>query len=473
MMLFLRLSLSLLMLLSTSHLANAQVAQPVPQSRQQISLSFAPVVRQVAPAVVSIYAERTVRQRVSPFANDPFFDYFFGREMGGGLTRERVESAMGSGVIVDAAGLVVTNTHVIKDAQDIKVVLNDRREFGGKVIYTDDKADLAVVRLDLNGAKLPVLPLGDSDQLQVGDLVLAIGNPFGVGQTVTSGIVSATARTADGINGYGYFIQTDAAINPGNSGGALVDMSGALVGINTAIYSRDGGSLGIGFAVPVNMVQTVLAASKTGKRAVRPWLGVGVQTMTADLASALGLERPQGLIIKKLNEGGPLQQAGARLNDVIIAVNNYPVDSMEGLQFRTATRRMGETVPFTVLRNGQQFVLDVLMTPPPETPPREPVTIKGRNALSGATLVNLSPAVIEEIGYIGTLAEGVVVQQVEPRSAAAYTGVQAGDVILQINNYQINATSDVRPAIAAGERNGVMRLRVRRGDEVLTSVVRN
>ena len=243
----------------------------------------------------------TVTDNASPFANDPFFRQFFGQQnfAFGGRPREAVISSLGSGVIIKPDGLIVTSFHVIKDAQEITVVLSDKREFDAKVVLRDPQSDLAFLKIDA-GAPLPYLELRDSDTLEVGDLVLAIGNPFGVGQTVTNGIVSGLARKAAGVSDYQFFIQTDAAINPGNSGGALVDMGGRLIGINTAIYSNSGGSLGIGFAIPANMVRSLLGSKVAGGRVVHPWLGLAVQQVTPEIAESLGIKSSQGVIVKNL-----------------------------------------------------------------------------------------------------------------------------------------------------------------------------
>ena len=269
--------------------APAQKLAEPPESREAIKLSFAPIVKRVAPAVVNVYATSRVQVQ-SPFAGDPFFERFFG---GGGLfgaPQERQRSSLGSGVIVDPSGVIVTNNHVVGDATDIKVALSDGRELPAKILLKDERTDLAILKIDNGGKEFPVLDIGNSDALEVGDLVLAVGDPFGVGQTVTSGIVSAVARTNLGINDFGFFIQTDAAINPGNSGGALVDMDGKLVGINTAIFSRSGGSIGIGFAIPSDMVRTVVAQAVAGSKSVaRPWIGVACQDLTPTLPPRSGL----------------------------------------------------------------------------------------------------------------------------------------------------------------------------------------
>ena len=271
-------------------------ARRVPTSPSEVRLSYAPIVQKAAPAVVNVYAARTVQNR-NPLLDDPFFRRFFGVPGGGGPS-EQQQRSLGSGVLVDAAGLVVTNNHVIDGADQVKVSLADKREFEAEIVLKDSRSDLAVLRIKGSGEKFPALEFADSDALQVGDLVLAMGNPFGVGQTVTHGIVSAVARTQVGITDYQFFIQTDAAINPGNSGGALVDMNGRLVGINTAIFSRSGGSIGIGFAIPANMVRVVVASAQTGGSTVRrPWLGARLQAVTPEIAESLNLRRPSGALV--------------------------------------------------------------------------------------------------------------------------------------------------------------------------------
>src|ERR1700730_7537126 len=305
-----------------------------PESREAIRLSFAPIVKQAAPAVVNVFSRRIVRSNASPFADDPFLRPFSGARAPFGLPQERVQNSLGSGVIVDPDGLVVTNHHVIQESQEITVVLSDRREFEARVLRSDERTDLAVLKIDTRGERLPILEIGDSDALQVGDLVLAIGNPFGVGQTVTSGIVSGLARTAIGISDFRSFIQTDAAINPGNSGGALVDVDGRLIGINTAIFSRSGGSIGLGFAIPTSMVRAVVEGAKNGKPIVRAWLGATGQPLTAGIAQAAGLDRPRGVLVKEVAAGGPAAQAGVRAGDVIVAIAGHEVDDPEDLRFR-------------------------------------------------------------------------------------------------------------------------------------------
>ena len=444
--------------------AAAATERAVPQTREQIRLSFAPVVEQTAPAVVNIYTKRTVEQRSGlRLFNDPFFQRFFGDRFGFGEPRQREQRSLGSGVILDASGLVVTNHHVIKGAQEITVVLSDRREFPAEVAVTDEESDLAVLRIDPRGADLPALELGDSDALKVGDLVLAIGNPFGVGQTVTSGIVSGLARTHVGITDYNFFIQTDAAINPGNSGGALVTLDGKLVGVNTAIYSKSGGSVGIGFAIPANMVRTVLASARDGGEIARPWLGLTGQTVTADLAEGLGLDRPGGVIVRQTYAGGPADEAGLSRGDVVRAVDGKPVEDMESLRYRVATHEPGGTAGLTAWRPQRGEVdLTLPLQRPPETPPRNETVLDGRQPLAGAKVANLSPALAEELDMPG-LWSGVVVLAVARGSPAVRFGFRPGDVLLSVNGEDVERVEDLRRTL---EEAGHWHIRYRRDGRV-------
>jgi Do/DeqQ family serine protease len=457
--------LALLLPLLVAMPAAVSAERAVPGSREEITLSFAPVVRRAAPAVVNIYTRRIVSERPPLLFDDPFFRRFFGDAAPFGAPRQRVQNSLGSGVIVDPTGLVVTNHHVIQGSDQITVVLPDRREFEARIVGSDERTDLAVLRIDPpGGERLPYLELRDSDDLEVGDLVLAIGNPFGVGQTVTSGIVSALARTAVGIGDYSFFIQTDAAINPGNSGGALVSMDGGLVGINTAIFSRSGGNHGIGFAVPSNMVRTVVDAAGEGGRLVRPWLGVSGQPVTADIAASLGLARPAGVLVNGLDPRSPAAAAGLRIGDVIVAVNGRTVDEPEALRYRIATLPVGSRVILKVARGGGEREVAVVVGPPPEDPPRDTTVLSGRHPLSGATVANLSPALAEEIRFEGA-AQGVVVLSVERGSPAARIGVEPGDVVLRINDRDV-------PDVRALERRlggaGRWTVTIRRGERVMS-----
>ncbi len=415
----------------------------IPGSREQIKLSYAPVVKKIAPAVVNIYTKRVIQQRVHPFMNDPFFAPFFGNSRGG-FTRERVQSSLGSGVIVDPSGIVITNAHVINGADEIVVGLADGRELGAELSLSDEHTDLAVLRITDEAKDLPYATLRPSESLEVGDLVLAIGNPFGVGQTVTSGIVSALARSALNINDYNFFIQTDAAINPGNSGGPLVSMDGGVIGINTAIYSRSGGSLGIGFAIPSEMVNSVLAAAKMGQAGengiTRPWLGASFQTLTADLAESFQLDKPTGALITELHSSSPLLTAGLGIGDIIVALNGREVRDPAELRFRLATIPLGQTAKFSVLREGQPSNISITAIAPPETPPRNTTLLKGSHPLRGLKISQINPAVSFELGLKEE--NGVVITDIAGANGFFRT-FAIGDILLEINGEKIKNVSDL------------------------------
>lgn len=443
----------------------------VPASRGEISLSFAPLVKSAAPAVVNIYTRRVVRaRRISPLFNDPFFRRFFGDQFApGNRQNQRVQNSLGSGVIVSADGLIVTNHHVIDKADEITVVLTDRREFEAEVVTRDEGTDLAVLRIKANDEKLPFLKLRDSDTLEVGDLVLAIGNPFGVGQTVTSGIVSALARTARGVSDFGFFIQTDAAINPGNSGGALISLDGRLIGINTAIYSRGGGSNGIGFAIPSNMVATVIGSAMSGGEVVRPWLGARGQTVDSDLARSLGLSRPSGVLINSVYPDGPGAGAGLKVGDVVVAINSKEITDANTMKFRVATLRVGGAAKFAVMRRGQRVTISVPLRAAPEIPPRDLSLISGPNPYAGAEVANLSPALAEEISF-DTDASGVVVMRIKRGSPADRIGLEPGDILLRLNNSEIESVAKLRQVIK--REYSTWRIEIVRGGRTLQLIIR-
>ncbi len=413
-------------------------AQPLPNDRAELAYSYSSLVKRVSPAVVNIYTATTARvQRRLPFP-------FPGMPQDG----QRVQNSLGSGVVVKGDGLIVTNAHVVKGADEIRVVLADRREFDARLLVQDERYDLALLRIDTAGEEFPYLDMRDSDSIEVGDIVLAIGNPFGLNQTVTSGIVSALARSAGGVNDSSFFIQTDAAINPGNSGGALVSLDGRLIGINTAIFSQTGGSVGIGFATPANIVARMVSTGEAGGRIVRPWLGISMQRITADLASGLGLPRPAGLVVKEVFPQGPGERAGLRRNDVIIALREQPIDDEASLRFRLATLSVGTTVPLRIIRGGREMTLDVPLMAPPEDPPRDRSALEGRQPLSGATVVNLSPAVAEEMG-LAEWRPGVVVVEVQPGSYASRF-LKPADMVMAINHRDVKSVSDLKKRVADG-----------------------
>src|SRR5665213_13769 len=358
-----------------------------PASMGQVQLTFAPVVKRIAPAVVNVYSKSVVQAQVNPFFNDPLFGQLFGTpEM-----RQRVQQSLGSGVIVRADGLIVTNNHVVEGGNEITVALSDKREFKAKVLLADPRTDLAVLKIDTKGEHLPVVPFADSDAVQVGDLVLAIGDPFNVGQTVTMGIVSALARTQISASDYQFFIQTDAAINPGNSGGALVTTDGRLAGINTSIVSNSGGSIGIGFAIPANLARRVVEGALGGGVKLT-WIGAEGQPVTGEIAGSLGLLRPGGVVLKSVFPGGPAANAGLRTGDVILSVDGTEVDDMQGLNYRVATHKAGEVVKLHVSSGGKQRDVEATLAVPSENPPRQVTSVGGRNPLTGAKIENLSPA---------------------------------------------------------------------------------
>jgi Do/DeqQ family serine protease len=421
-----------------------------PASMGQVQLTFAPVVKRVAPAVVNVYARSVTQVQVNPFFNDPLFAQLFGAspEM-----RQRVQQSLGSGVIVRADGLIITNNHVVTGGTDIVVALSDKREFKAKVLQADPRTDLAVLKIDTKGERLPVVPFADSDQVQVGDLVLAIGDPFGVGQTVTMGIVSALARTQVSVSDYQFFIQTDAAINPGNSGGALVTTDGKLAGINTAIYSRSGGNIGIGFAIPANLARRVVEGVEGGQTnasgGVRlAWIGATGQSVTSAIAGSLGLPRPGGVLVKDIYPGGPLSNAGVKSGDVVASVDGVSVDDMQSLNYRIATHRPGETVRVHVESGKAARDVTVTLALPPENPPREAQTISGRNPLGGAKVENLSPAAALDL-QMDLLAKGVAVVAIDDNSLAQGQGFQPGDIVRSVNGSAIARVGDLTRALNA------------------------
>ena len=430
----------------------AQPNRAPPADFATMKMSFAPIVKRAAPAVVNVFSQRVVRTQA-----DPFWSFFGG---GMGVPQNRVEGSLGSGVIVRGDGLIVTNNHVIEGGTELNVVLADRREFPAKVILSDARADLAVLKIDTKGERLPVMPIADKDSVQVGDLVLAIGDPFGVGQTVTNGIVSALARTDVGANDFSYFIQTDAAINPGNSGGPLVDMDGNLIGLNTLIYSRTGSSAGIGFAIPAAMVHRVVETAVGGGHAVnRPWLGAKTQTVDSDTAKSLGLDRAGGAMVLSLYPSGPAARAGLGEGDVIIAADGQPVTDEGVLNYRVATHKPGETMTVQVRKSAGAKTFEVRLDAPPATPVRDERLLAGRQPLAGATVVNLSPAVAEEYG-VDPLLSGVLITKVE-HGFAVQAGFQPGDIVRKINDHAITSTAGLAEALKtdAGwrvtiERNG-------------------
>jgi Do/DeqQ family serine protease len=448
--------LSILLILAGPAGADTQgVETRVPQSQAEISLGFAPLVKQAAPAVVNIYAKRVVEQR-SPFMDDPFFRQFFGQS---GQPRQRVQNSLGSGVILSADGIVVTNFHVVGEATEIRVVLNDRREFDAQVMLSDEDSDLAILRLE--GAEdMPHLYLRDSDSVEVGELVLAIGNPFGVGQTVSSGIVSGLARSgvATG-SAWGYFIQTDAPINPGNSGGALIDVNGRLIGVNTRILSRSGGSNGIGFAIPANLVSQFVTEARAGNATFhRPWAGIGGQVVDADMAQSLGLERPGGVVISDLHDNSPFLTAGLKQGDVVTHVDGEAVNTPAEMLFRMSVVGLEQEARISFIRRGREDTAQGAMSTAPETPARETTVLGNRSVLPGLQLSNVNPAVVAQYN-LPLAATGVVVEV--PGPYGARVGLRPGDILKEINGDAVETTVQAQRALTQDMR--VLSLDVKRG----------
>jgi Do/DeqQ family serine protease len=456
------LGIAIVALLCVADPAAAQ--RQVPQSRTQTQLSFAPVVRQATPAVVNVYVSSRVRGYRSPFQDDPFFRRFFGEQFG--MPRERVQNSLGSGVIVSPNGLIVTNTHVIKSrgTADISVVLSDKRAFKARVILQDEKTDIAILRMEGFRGRLPYLQFADSDTVEVGDLVLAIGNPFGVGQTVTSGIISALSRTQVGRSENQVFLQTDAAINPGNSGGALVDMRGRLVGINTAIFSRSGGSNGIGFAIPANLVRLYVDSAVQGRQSVaQVWLGAQIADVTGDVAGSLGLDRVAGAIVESVSRRGPAQQAGLQVGDIIAAVDGRKVADARAARYRITTKGIGNTAKLDVIRRGRRLSLDMPIREAPKPTASDVRDLRGEHPLDGVRVANLVPAIALQLDMKEQ--DAVAVVGVYRNGYGASLGFRRGDIIQEINGRAVSSIDDLTGALRRRPR--AWSMSVLRGNRVL------
>jgi serine protease Do len=359
-----------------------------------------------------------------------------------GYGRERIQNALGSGVLVRPEGIIVTNHHVVENAQGIVVALEDGRVFEAAVLLSDKRTDVAVLRIETGDGSLPFVEFGDSDRVRVGDLVIAIGNPFGLEQTVTSGIISALARTSVGISDLRFFIQTDAAINPGNSGGPQVGVDGKLVGINTAIYSSSVGAEGLGFAIPSNMVRQIVESAIQNKPLVRPWIGISGRSILPQWMPLLGLTSPRGVLVTNVYVGSPAEKAGVVAGDVVLLVGDLPVNDPQALRYRVATQMVGRTVQLTGVRRGVLIRFTVSLEPPPDLPEPNERRISNIGPFSGARVASLSPALAEDLGADSGIA-GVIVLDVNPGSAADRLGLKAGDIIRTLEDRPISRVAEL------------------------------
>jgi Do/DeqQ family serine protease len=448
------------------------MAQPktVPASQSEVQLSYSPLVKQVSPAVVNVYASRVVAQqrpRGFPF-DDPLFQEFFGGQMN--MPRERLQRSLGSGVLVGEEGIVVTNNHVIQGMTDVRVSLVDQREFDVDVVLTDPVSDIAVLKVRDPKGKFPVVPLVSGDTVEVGDIVLAIGNPFGLGQSVSQGIVSAIRRIQKKGGEQAVYLQTDAAINQGNSGGALIDMKGNLLGINTLIFTKTGGSDGIGFAVPSSIVNLVLTAARNGEKSVkRPWIGADLQAVTREIAESMGLDRPFGALVAEVDAASPAARAGLKPGDIVVAVEDKPVEDPTALTYQVTIRPIGSKAVLHILRQGAETTVNLPVDSAPETVPRDERVIAGTGPFSGAKVVNLSPAVAQEIGIDGSLT-GVLVLDIANGSVADRVGLEKGDRVLMLNDRKIDSVKTL--ADINEQKEQLWKVTIQRGGQVVTRMFR-
>lgn len=440
--------------------ANAQVSIPFLNGQNQEQPTLAPVLKEATPAVVNIAVESQVSLERNPLYADPFFRRFF--EFPDVQPRTRPRLSAGSGVIVDAAkGYILTNAHVVDGGDEILVTLKDRRQFKAELVGSDRGTDIALLKIDANN--LSALRLGDSDDLEVGDFVIAIGNPFGLGQTVTSGIVSALGRTGLNLEGYEDFIQTDAPINPGNSGGALISLDGELIGINTAIVAPAGGNVGIGFAVPSNMARGVMEQLIEFGEVRRGRLGVVIQDLTPDLASALDIDATHGAVVSQVEEGSPADKAGVEAGDVILSVDGQPIDGSSDLRNQIGLKRPGSTVSLKLLRDGDERTLRARLAKGDSD--EGSLSSTSAPKLAGAKLRALTSA-----DQIPGIAKGVFVEDIAAGSPAARAGLRPGDVIVAINQNPVDSVGDVTAAL--DRANGPIALSVVRGSTRLFLVIR-
>jgi serine protease Do len=468
--------LSLLFLVSgsylTSNTAHANGKTVSPESKKllgNLSDALAEVAEVVRPAVVNISTTTTIPATENPFGdmfNDPFFRRFFGDQFHHpGLNRKQKSSALGSGVIVSDKGYILTNSHVVKGADEIKVLLYDKREFKGTIVGTDSKTDLAVVKIDAKN--LPTVTIGSSSALKTGDVVLAIGNPFGLNQTITMGIVSAVGRSNIGLADFEDFIQTDAAINPGNSGGALVNTSGELVGINTAIFSTSGGYMGIGFAIPSDMATSVMDSIIKHGKVIRGWLGVSIQDLSPDLAKSFDIKEQTGALISGVMEDSPAAKAGLKRGDLIIELDGKTVADSISLRNRVSSLAPGTKIEMKIIRDGKQQSITATLG---ELKEKAAVKMtEYSNVMKGITVQDLTTSLRDKLNIPENIS-GVVITDVAS-DGPSHGYLQANDVIQEVNRQSINSTQDYDRAVSKiGEKDGVLLLVYRQGGSIYITI---
>jgi serine protease Do len=434
---------------------------------------FSPIVKRTLASVVNIASSKVIRipqGPLVPFLSDPLFEQFFGDEFRRQVPREQRERSLGSGVIVRSDGHILTNNHVVEGATDIRVFLGENREVKGRILGTDPKTDIAVLKID--AINLPVLEFGNSSDVRVGDFVLAIGNPFGVGQTVTMGIISATGRGGLGIEDYEDFIQTDAAINPGNSGGALVNVRGELIGVNTAIVSGSGGSQGVGFAVPANMARSVMDQILKRGRVIRGWLGVGIQPLTTATAKAFGLPgNPRGALVTDVSPGSPADRGGLLTGDIILEMDGAPVKDSRDLSLAIGAKSPGTAVRLKAFRGGREreFTVTLGEQPAKASDRGELQENRGAPAGLGLSVQTLTPEIARQLGLQPGM-RGVIVTNVDPAGSAEDAGITRGDLILEANRKAINTAEEFQTVLRGGEESPVLFLIQRSGGRMFVVV---
>ncbi len=446
------------------------------QSSSQVTsgMGFAEVAKSALPAVVNISSSRIIRSTEngpgSPFFNDPFFRRFFGEDFGPqfNVPQERRQQSLGSGVIVSPDGYIITNSHVVEGAEKVKILLEDRRELEAEVVGADEKTDIAVIKVDEKN--LPVLPMGDSSEVQVGDIALAIGNPFGIGQTLTMGIISATGRGNLGLEDYEDFIQTDAAINPGNSGGALINTQGNLIGINTAIISSGAqGNQGIGFAVPVNMARQVMEQILKHGKVIRGWLGVSVQDVTPSIAKAFGLREARGALVADLTPNSPAAKSGIEKGDIILEVGGEQVDDKSDVALKVGQTEPGASLSVKLFRDGREQDVSVTLGELSDEPQRASLGSPKQGGLEGLAVEEITPQIARELG-LPARTRGVVVTSVQSGSKAGMAGLRRGDIIQEVNKKAVASVPEFSRALQQARGETVLLLVNRGGSTIFVAV---